>query len=525
MKKNQLFYILFAILGGIIFACSGENSDETAKKEFRDVEALPGEDTTAREQDEFDRDVVVYTKTNLKKLQQVQRKFKNVTHFSSTGAGLLFLRQSKKEAFINGRFDDKVRFSLIDEKGNELLPMTCQEIANPGFTVKDYVEYKEDGKYGLFNYAKNEKIEARYDLIYPSKIMEYVAIGERDGNLYKIYADGKEKKMADDENPPNYYNLLKEFRYNYSSKFFGIWYGTEDFQEYTEHPEYIYPAGMVMAPSFLSKLEVIPATIRSIMVKGDTTDMTAVKQVKRNENVTAMTTSYYDYFGESRGYSEKSLRLTTIGKKNKFKETVVLYAYDEYSEPHDQKNLPQAIFLNDSLIEVRNFVTREIEEEYFSLMPYWQYTKYEYYSIEADGDIVQLGQGFYPMISAIKLSRAHFKGEFAQSLSEFELIERGFTEEEVQGTGDLRTNHLSAADLEFMINELYAYKGMKFTDTELTNYFSQFSWYKPKYKNVDNKLTDIEKTNIRMIKNLIKDIKANPGKFITENASPYIEAG
>jgi hypothetical protein len=76
-----------------------------------------------------------------------------------------------------------------------------------------------------------------------------------------------------------------------------------------------------------------------------------------------------------------------------------------------------------------------------------------------------------------------------------------------------------------MINELYAYKGMKFTDTELTNYFSQFSWYKPKYKNVDNKLTDIEKTNIRMIKNLIKDIKANPGKFITENASPYIEAG
>jgi hypothetical protein len=38
-------------------------------------------------------------------------------------------------------------------------------------------------------------------------------------------------------------------------------------------------------------------------------------------------------------------------------------------------------------------------------------------------------------------------------------------------------------------------------------------------------LTDIEKTNIRMIKNLIKDIKANPGKFITENASPYIEAG
>ena len=158
-------------------------------------------------------------------------------------------------------------------------------------------------------------------------------------------------------------------------------------------------------------------------------------------------------------------------------------------------------------------------------MPYWQYTKYEYYSIEADGDIVQLGQGFYPMISAIKLSRAHFKGEFAQSLSEFELIERGFTEEEIQGTGELRTNHLTAADLEFMINELYAYKGMKFNDTELTNYFSQFSWYKPKYKNVDNKLTDIEKTNIRMIKNLIKDVKANPGKFITENASPYIEAG
>jgi len=525
MKKNQLFYVLIAVIGGILFACSGEESDKSAKSEFEDVKALPGEDTTAREQDEFDRGNAVYTKANLKKLQTVQRKFKNVTHFSATGSGLLFIRQSKKDAFVNGRFDNKVRFALLDEKGTELLPMTCQEISNPGFTVKDYVEYKQDNKYGLFNYAKNEKIEAKYDLIYPSKIMEYVAIGERGNELYKIYADGKEKKMEDDENPPNYYNLLKEFRYNYSSKFFGLWYSIQDFQAYVDNPEYIYPSGMVMAPSFLSKLEVIPETVRSIMIEGDTTDMSVVKQVKRNQNVTSITTSYYDYFGESRGYSEKSLRLTTIGKKNKFKETVVLYAFDEYSEPHEDKYEPQAIFLNDSLIEVRNFVSREIEEEYFSLMPYYQYTKYEYYSIEADGDIVPLGQGFYPMISAIPLGRSHFKGEFVQTLTEFELIERGFGEEEIQGTGELRTSHLTAADLEFMINELYAYKGMKFTDTQLSNYFSQFTWYKPKFKNVDNKLTEIEKRNIKTIKMLIKDVKSNPAKYIQENASPYVEAG
>lgn len=526
MKKNQLLYASLIVLGGIIFACSGEETENKAKTEFKDVVALPGEDTTAREQGEFDRKSSIFTAANIKKIRSVQKKHKYVTHVSKTKSGLLFIKQSKKDLYTaNSTFDKKVRFALLDEKGAELLPMTCEQISNPGFTVHEYVEYKVDGKYGLYNYDKKEKIDAKYDLIYPSKIMEYVAIGERNGNLYKIYADGKEKVLSEDENGPNYYNLIKDFRYNYASKFFAWWYNLEMMDYYEEDSEYAYELAMIMPPSYISKLDVVPGLVSNIVIGSDTTDLSPAKQVKRNENVTAITTNFYQYFAESRGYNEKSQRLTTIGKKNKIKETVVLYSYDEYEEPQNEKYNPQVVFLNDSLVEVRNYVINDNEQEYFSFMPYAAYTKYEYYSIGSDGTISRIGQGTYPMISAIPLSRAHFKGEFKRWLTEFELIERGFNPEELYGNGQLLTDHLSASDLEFMINELYAYKGMKFTETELTNYFSQFSWYKPKYKNVDSKLTEIEKKNVKMIKNLIKDLKSNPGKFIHEEASQYVEAG
>src|SRR6218665_32395 len=271
MKKNQLFYILFAIVGGIVFACSGEESEKAAKNEFKDVEALPGEDTTAREQDEFNKLANVYSKNNYKKFQAVKRKFKNVLHFSVTKSGLLFLLQSNENAFsANGKYDDKIRFALLDETGKELLPMTCEQISNPGFTAKDYIEYKADGKFGLFNYVKNEKIDAKYDVIYPSRIMEYVAIGERDGKIYKIYNNGKEKALTSDENPPNYYNLLKEFRYNYKSEFYGWWYDTDDF-EYKMEEEGDYPMsyGMIMPPSYIAKLDVLPNLVSHIFIEGD----------------------------------------------------------------------------------------------------------------------------------------------------------------------------------------------------------------------------------------------------------------
>lgn len=57
---------------------------------------------------------------------------------------------------------------------------------------------------------------------------------------------------------------------------------------------------------------------------------------------------------------------------------------------------------------------------------------------------------------------------------------------------------LSAWDLCVLRNSIYARHGRKFKRADLRNYFSQFSWYNPRYSEV--KLTSLESQNVAFIK-------------------------
>ncbi len=51
-------------------------------------------------------------------------------------------------------------------------------------------------------------------------------------------------------------------------------------------------------------------------------------------------------------------------------------------------------------------------------------------------------------------------------------------------------------------NAIYARHGYIFKSKDLRNYFSDFSWYRPRYKDVSRKLSKIEQHNIRVLKSL-----------------------
>jgi hypothetical protein len=59
--------------------------------------------------------------------------------------------------------------------------------------------------------------------------------------------------------------------------------------------------------------------------------------------------------------------------------------------------------------------------------------------------------------------------------------------------------HYSINELDIMRNEIFADYGYNFKSEKWQEYFSQFSWYKPKYDNVDDQLTEIDKHNIKVI--------------------------
>ena len=65
--------------------------------------------------------------------------------------------------------------------------------------------------------------------------------------------------------------------------------------------------------------------------------------------------------------------------------------------------------------------------------------------------------------------------------------------------GELR--NMSKYQLKIMRNEIFARHGYIFKTDDMRNYFSTKDWYIPRYYNVDNRLSSIEKKNIELIKN------------------------
>lgn len=64
-------------------------------------------------------------------------------------------------------------------------------------------------------------------------------------------------------------------------------------------------------------------------------------------------------------------------------------------------------------------------------------------------------------------------------------------------------------DLQLLRNAIYARRGMIFQSNLLSEYFKKYNWYKPVSKNVESRLTEIDKTNVRNIQ-VFENAKPNP---------------
>lgn len=537
-RKYTIIYFAITLFVGVLVACSGE-SEEGKSAKTPDIVVDAGEDTTRRELGFFDRTKNPYDNRTLNQYNVVKKKGKFVTHFCPTYNGTLFLMQSKEDVFkSDGNYDKTVKYALLDVTGKFLLPLEYEQISNPGFIADDIVEIKKNGKYGLYNYALKKIIEPEYDLIFPSKIMEYLAIGEKDGQLFKIYPDGTKKAFKEGQPAPNYVRLLNDYRLNYKSDFFGFWFPVSAFQYMDDE----YRPGMIITPSYIAQLDIYPDLVREINTNGDTLNISASSSTSRNSEVTSFFADFFNTISESRGYTNQKRYVVTVDKTNRKKSNIELYNYSDnylYARDNDEESaknaFPTAKFINDSTIEVKNFIQDdkllfsfdEEETESTEILPYGIYTRYEYYSIDINGKISYLSKGLFPITSCIELQPYHFKGFFMQTDidNRIKQTENYNSEYDDYPSAYIITDHLSLSDLTYMRNEIYARHGLKFKDPAIAEQFLKFDWYRGTRKNVDKLLTPIEKKNIQIIKNLESKLKVNPGQFIHEEFKYYVAAG
>jgi hypothetical protein len=60
--------------------------------------------------------------------------------------------------------------------------------------------------------------------------------------------------------------------------------------------------------------------------------------------------------------------------------------------------------------------------------------------------------------------------------------------------------NMTQGDLRIMRNEIFARQGLIFQSADMRNYFMAQPWYNPLYNNVLDRLSDVEKKNVALIK-------------------------
>ena len=540
MKNIFLFLLLF------LSACSGEKNTKQAQSS-EETEVVANEDQSARELVSFERPGINLSNSLLADYQRAKKKHKYLPFCTATQDGNLFISCNRKfsiDDMNSPKWNKSILFGLTSGKGDTLLPNVFEKIGNPGIYGDGYIEVFKKGKYQLYDYINRRLLTEEFELIFPSMIKGYLAIGKRNGQFFKLYDDGTSRLIENENEYPSYNKIAERLKFDVQSDSFGLWYNTELFD--AEFKEDVY-AGVYTTPSYLYALGIIEKFVVGVAFENNSIGIAQfkalkVEQKKRNSKVRSMAIAFMEEGIDARGWVREEHELITLDEKSKVKFKKKLNSFSDYSmqnKCHDCGGNGFK-FINDSIIEVESwlFPSGEFSEDRNNVKPgfdslFVAMSHYTYYSIEADGKIKELHAGsLFPMASVVPITKDYLKGCFLKNNKQFPDIMsyppiENFAdyEEDSPSAWLIELNQLSAKDIRFMINEIYARHGYIFGDKQLNNYFRSLKWYKPRNRKVDQLLTPLEKQNIYFLQTIEKQLKQNEREQLQAKRRVLVWAG
>jgi len=531
--KKLLVLLLLALLA----ACSSEvNEDKTTAVLDNTIEKH--EDNSPREPITFTRPDIQLPNSSLADFNRVKKNFKQVPFICLTQNGNLFLvSNAPYEPYSDEKKKKKVLFGLASAKGDTLLPLIYERISNPGIFSDVVVEVYSEKGYQLFDYVNKRFIGETYELIFPSNIMGYLAVGRKKDEFFKLYDDGTVKKIENKEHYPSYRSITKHLKINLQSEDFGLWVSTKLFAAQDKAWE---EAGMYIAPSFLRQLGIIPEIIHGITLKSSESGIaefkaTEVKHHKPAKGGQSLIVSFMEHGIEGRSYTNEEQHIVTVDKENKIKARKKLNSLSDYTQQNSCEDciFSGTRFVNDSLLEVRYWVWADNDfakkgmDTFFVAM-----TQFSYFTIAHNGKIIPLHEGsLFPMASVMPLDSKMLEGCFLKNSRQFKdygTLAKNF-ESDMNEMDYLdwavELKRLTADDIRLVINEIYARHGYIFSDRKMDAYFRSLKWYKPISRNVDNKLTPLEKQNITFLQGIEKQLRNNELEQLKPVLKPIMWAG
>lgn len=384
---------------------------------------------------------------------------------------------------------DNLKYGIINKRLEEILPLEYDKIYSPNILAEGYIEVEKNGLLGLFNYKKNKVIECKFDVIFPSK-SSAIAIGKIDNHYYKIEED-KNTLILDSNEIPQYSEILNNYAFDALDS--NITYLIDSYYQFYEDDP-IEGYGVVVTPSYLHKLNILPEIQSNLLIKRDgnfgiiesRNSITESRSIQKE--ITAFISSFYEEGVDGRGYQINQKSVFTIDKENEVLSNQMVIEYENYNEFYFCQNssTPSLTFINDTLIELRKNIADPSDYTLYRTMPI-----YIYYTFDHEGKLKKLTSNrYFNFTKYVKLDQSYFKGCFSQYAEE---------NKNYWGGKIYLTEHLKIYDLDVMRNEIFAEYGYRFKSKKWSKYFENKKWYSARYENVDTLLTEIDKHNIDVI--------------------------
>lgn len=391
---------------------------------------------------------------------------------------------------------DSAKMGLIGERKKLVLPMVYDMIYKPDATVADAVVIEKDRLQGLYRPEPYLLIEPAYDRIYPAIHADGIALVEHDGKLGKMLFNGE---VVFNDTVWNTMSTTEPFGVNidHNSLLQLLHTWPDLLHRYTDQVVYSLRNHYLFTQYYHESFD------------------TSI-----NNELDTLNTDLDNFFVEVSFHQpqvEDMIWPSDIFQIVSMHSSRSLFTRDRYFKQVDETKLKRVLFslatTTDTMIckvwsaedagyADQGHLLQITRPEFYRYSKYYEMPVHRFVSVDSKGVAELLdAPRYWDFTKYVRIDTTYLEGNLVQ------------VEPTPAGGIFMFKGYYDIEDLELMIQEIYAEHGYIFDDLKFHHYFNTKDWYKPLYTNVDDKLSDIERHNIEVIKRKIAVIKADSEKY------------
>jgi hypothetical protein len=511
----------FVIILFLLLSCSDNKKKERTssaqqeeKPEQQKKEEVKEEVIELPEPEQNDTEYAQLDSTIREDIQNLDKKFSSTPFYVNLKRRNFYITCTGKYDYQIERFDGTLKYGLTNDSLAVLLEPDYDKIYNPNLTIKQCFEIERNSKIGLVNYLTGDVLQPQFDFILPSSNEpNEIAYGLKDGQWYRIENNEISLPVETDFDP---IPILRTLSFNIKNVGENMMF--DSYWEYYED-DANEGRGVVLIPSYVSYLGlldrdytdiILPDQVGRIDFGTEQANLSTGYKRSLSDKLVAFFVSAYESGIGARGYQREAKQLVVHNEVTNSFHSLHLGTLSESDYFCGEAGYK---FVNDSIIEVKaNLVKYRNKKQRYDFE-----TKFTYHQIRDDGTIVELTSNrYYDFTKFILIDESNLKGCFA-----WRIQDASYSDEHNMWIAD----HLSIEDLDIMRNEIFAEYGYKFKTEKWQKHFMEQPWYNPKYDDVNDRLTEIDKANVKLILGIKEQMKEDEEGFRNKRPTRYVAAG